>query len=339
MAALTSLLLIGAGVGLAAGVGAAIENENKARELQGLGKMTPEEEKAFAQAQQAAQGVQQASQGMQNLQGIQYGGTNQALLNQGVGASQNLSSLLQQYSQNPLASQQDIAASQQFAQQAMAPEAVQLQQAFQDQLSQARQQAALSGRNVNDPILRAKLAQEQTRQQTQLQARQTAMAAQIAQTLPGQRVSYAGQNLQQLLSTAGAQQQFNLGEFGGRQQAFGTQLQAAQAKVQGAQAAAQAQGSIADMYRQQRLDRLGLQGAINEARGSHFQTIMGGIGGGLGAAGQIAGMPGMGGGGLQNFNTGGAGVPATGQLSGMNYNTGSGNIFGVSNFSGGFQHG
>lgn len=71
-------------------------------------------------------------------------------------------------------------------------------QAFSDQLTQANRQAAMMGRDLNDPILQAKLAQEQTRQAALLSAEQQGAAGQLALGMPGQRLSYLGQGAQAL---------------------------------------------------------------------------------------------------------------------------------------------
>lgn len=81
-------------------------------------------------------------------------------------SQRDLASLFGQASQNGgLPGQQDINASQSFAQQIFNPQRVALQQNLQDQSQAAARSGALMGRSANDPILRAKLAQEQTRQQ------------------------------------------------------------------------------------------------------------------------------------------------------------------------------
>jgi hypothetical protein len=71
-----------------------------------------------------------------------------------------------------------------------------LGQSFEDQLMQSNRQAALMGRAQNDPILKAKLAQEQIRQQAMLDAEQGGLATQLAMQLPGQRLGFAQQRSQ-----------------------------------------------------------------------------------------------------------------------------------------------
>jgi len=77
----------------------------------------------------------------------------------------------------------------QFAGQIFAPQRTAMQQAFQDQITQAQRLAARMGRPGTDPILLNKLAQEQTRQQAMLEAEQGAFAANFAQQLPQQQMN------------------------------------------------------------------------------------------------------------------------------------------------------
>jgi hypothetical protein len=91
-----------------------------------------------------------------------------------------------------------------------------LQQSMQDQTVAANRQAALSGRSANDPVLRAKLAQEQMRQGSMLDAQQGAFGQQLAMALPGQRLQYAGQraNLAGGLATQAMQNRLTLASMG-----------------------------------------------------------------------------------------------------------------------------
>lgn len=91
-------------------------------------------------------------------------------------------------------SEERLQSAQQFAQDVTAPEQVALQQAFKDQEIRANRQASILGRQINDPILQARLAQEQIRQQQSLLARQTSIAA----NLPFNQFSIAGQGLETL---------------------------------------------------------------------------------------------------------------------------------------------
>jgi hypothetical protein len=129
-------------------------------------------------------GSQAANQGLNSLTGLQN--------DQSFQANQDLAGLFQQYSQGGyLPNAQDTATAQAFAQSQFDPRRVAMNQAFQDQLTQANRSAALVGRSQNDPILRAKLAQEQTRQQAQLASEQNAFAQQFAMQQPMQRLQFA----------------------------------------------------------------------------------------------------------------------------------------------------
>jgi hypothetical protein len=66
-----------------------------------------------------------------------------------------------------------------------------LNQSFTDQSIDANRQAAMQGRDMNDPVLAAKLATEQVRQQQQLSANQGSFAQQYAMQQPQQRLGYA----------------------------------------------------------------------------------------------------------------------------------------------------
>jgi hypothetical protein len=111
----------------------------------------------------------------------------------GAGASRELAEMLKRYSQaggsDPTGD--DISRSQGLASSLFGAQRTAMQQNFGDQLTQANRQAALMGRSVNDPILKAKLAQEQTRQASLLDANQGAWATQYAMGQPMQRLGFA----------------------------------------------------------------------------------------------------------------------------------------------------
>jgi hypothetical protein len=121
-------------------------------------------------------------------------GPGQSDITNSANAQRSLADMFQQYSQSGgLPSQGDINSSNGIAQQMFAPQQVGMQQAFTDQTINANRQAALMGRSMNDPILAAKLATEQTRQQAMLGAQQGQFAQQYALQLPQQRLQYAQQ--------------------------------------------------------------------------------------------------------------------------------------------------
>lgn len=144
-----------------------------------------------AQSALGAQGQQMAQQGLQGYnQALGTGG----IFQQGQQSQVDLATLLKQMQQSGgLPNQQDISQSSDIVNQLFASQKQAQTSAFQDQLTQANRAAAMSGRGVNDPVLRAKLAQEQTRQNAQLSANQGAATQQLALSLPGQRLGYATQ--------------------------------------------------------------------------------------------------------------------------------------------------
>jgi hypothetical protein len=177
--------------------------------LGAVGKKDPKFDSASIQntsmnspSQMGLQGGQMASQALGSLSGLQN--------DQSFQANSDLASLLQQYQQGGyMPTAQDNQTARTFAQSQFDPQRVAMNQAFQDQLVQANRSAALTGRSQNDPILRAKLAQEQTRQQAQLESQQGAFATQYAMQQPQQRLQFAegranvlSQNLQQRMGLA-----------------------------------------------------------------------------------------------------------------------------------------
>jgi hypothetical protein len=196
---------------------------------------------AGGQGQQASVGFNpgaETSTGALGRQGIeQMFPELQKLIGQGAGAQdvqtsltqqRGLADLLGQYAQGGfLPSQQDWSTANQFAQNAMAPQQVALQQGYQQQQQRTAQLAAQLGRPVNDPILQARLAQEQMQGQERLGASQSAYASQFAQSLPQQRLMYAGQQADvssQLASQAMANRQALIG-LGSNLQQAGQQFQ------------------------------------------------------------------------------------------------------------------
>lgn len=97
----------------------------------------------------------------------------------------NLDRLLSELGAPPTASR--IAQAEQYAQQVFAPRREALAQAMEQQTAQASQRAAQLGRSIADPILAAKLAQEQIRQQSMLSAEQSSLAAQEAINAPARQ--------------------------------------------------------------------------------------------------------------------------------------------------------
>lgn len=126
------------------------------------------------------------------LQDLIGAGPGQADVTAGADASRGLASLLEQISgQGGRPSAADLQSARQLAGDVFAPEEQAVRAGFAEQEQSTSQLAARLGRQVNDPILRAKLAQEQTRQLGQVGARRTAFAAQEAQQAPMRQIGLA----------------------------------------------------------------------------------------------------------------------------------------------------
>jgi hypothetical protein len=217
-----------------------------------------------------------------------------------IGAGRDFADMLKRYSQqggsDPTA--QDISGANSLASQMFQGQRTAMGQAFSDQREQFARQAALMGRDASDPILAAKLAQEQTRQGSLLDANQGAWASQYALGQPDRRLGYAGQRVD-MLSGLASQAMSN------RQAllSVGSQLQAGERNWR---------LSTAQQYSNSKTESGGgLKGAL--------QGGLAGLGAGMGAAG------GMGGGGGGGFGGG-----ATGAVSGFNYAQPARQFFGMS---------
>jgi len=95
--------------------------------------------------------------------------------------------------QGALPSAENITDARSFTSDIFASERVALQQSFQQQEQRTSQLAARLGRSVSDPILQARLAQQQTQQQERLGARETSFAAQEARRIPLQQLQIGQQ--------------------------------------------------------------------------------------------------------------------------------------------------
>ena len=110
----------------------------------------------------------------------------------GSGAARSLAALIQQFqTSGGLPGQQQINQANQAASGIFGAQQVGLNQAFEDQRIQAARQAAISGRGGSDPVLAARLAAEQARQQTSLNAQQGSFAAQLALDAPNREIGLA----------------------------------------------------------------------------------------------------------------------------------------------------
>ena len=170
-----------------------------------------------------AAGNQGAMDSYQQMQNYAAAGPGEQDVRNYTGGQRDLAAMLQQYSQGGFQpGQEDITKANGLAEQMFQTQRTQQTQAFQDQLTQANRQAAMSGRGINDPILKAKLAQEQTRQGAMLNAQQGTYAAQYAQSMPGQRLDYAQQRVGVLggLSQQAWQNQGNVFSMGSNIRGF-----------------------------------------------------------------------------------------------------------------------
>lgn len=130
-------------------------------------------------------------------------GPNRGDVRAGIQAQRDFASTLRTAGQEG-ASLQDISRGRTFADQVFAPQEQALQRQFQEQGVQNDRLSARLGRPVNDPILRAKLAQNQSNQLSDLEARRGSFAAQQGQAQFQQRLGLLGQRAN-LLSGLGQQ--------------------------------------------------------------------------------------------------------------------------------------
>lgn len=168
------LALIGAGVGAASGLLGQLGNIPNFN----LGEEGTQESRARRAAEQ----------GLAGMAGI-AGAPDFSRSAQGFGDLASLYGQLGRTGNQPTG--RDVSQARSYASSIFGQQRVGLQQSFLQQLQQANEQAALSGRSINDPILKARLGQEQMRQTALLDAGQAGFAAQYAQQLPGQRLGFA----------------------------------------------------------------------------------------------------------------------------------------------------
>lgn len=170
-----------------------------------------------------------AGNAMDNYGSMVNAGPGQQDVTAGTDATRSFAQLLQQFGNGGyMPTQQDYGYAQGMTNSVFAPQQTQLQQSFVDQGVQANRAAARMGRAGNDPVLLAKLAQEQTRQQSSLDAQKTSYFSQTANQMPQMRLNYAQQYAtvsQGLASQALANRQalFSMGsQLRGQEQNFRT---------------------------------------------------------------------------------------------------------------------
>ncbi len=159
------------------------------------------------------QAVSLSGDQLKQLQDLIAAGPGKSDITAAGDAGNNLTALLSRLQQSGgIATGAELDQSRQQSEALFAPERVAMQQAFQDQQIQANRTAARMGRSINDPILQAKLAQEQTRQTQQLNAQHTAYAAQA----PQRQLDMAGQlfNVRQGLASQALANRQNLFAMG-----------------------------------------------------------------------------------------------------------------------------
>lgn len=179
-------MAVGTALAIAAGIGGAVSAAGSIAKGVGSARRKDPVFSMGAQSEFGAEGTRAAVLGQR---GYQNAMENEVA--QGSAAQVDLANLLRQYASNgAIPTAGDISRSNDYAATQFDPQRVAMQQAFGDQLTQANRQAAISGRGVNDPILRAKLAQEQTRQSAMLTSQQQAFSNQFAQQQPLQRLGF-----------------------------------------------------------------------------------------------------------------------------------------------------
>lgn len=214
----------------------------------------------------------------------------------GSNAQNDLAGMLAEYAKTgAIPNAQDIQRSQSFARSQFDPQRVAQQQAFQQQLTGANRQAAMSGRGINDPILRAKLAQEQTRQGAMLEAQQGAFATQFAQQQPFQRLGFMSDRANTLVSRGqnALNANFNMANQGlnAQQQGYGQRYDMA-ATMYNQQANTRSEGEkIGSLLGGIGSAGTAFSGVLNEQMGK-MASMMGGMPGGM--SGMPGGMSGMG---------------------------------------------
>jgi len=166
-----------------------------------------------AEGTQERQARELATSSLGQLEGLVGAGAGQQDVGAALASQRGLASSLQRLGQEGLRPEQvDIEA----ARAQLAPQRIALEQGFQQQQVQAQRLSAQLGRPINDPILQAKLAQQQTQARERFGAQESAQAQQAGlqrigfqQALSDVRGGLASQALQnrQTLLQLGSQVQ------------------------------------------------------------------------------------------------------------------------------------
>lgn len=150
-----------------------------------------------------------------NFQNLINAGPGASDVAAGVGAQRDFASMLKQYSQTGgVPGQEDISAANSFTKDIFAARDMQMQNLFKDQQTQSNQQLAMMGRDINDPIMRAKMFEQQQRESGMLGAEKQGFAAQYAQGIGQNRLAYAGQRADVMSALGDRAQQNRLALLG-----------------------------------------------------------------------------------------------------------------------------
>lgn len=129
---------------------------------------------------------------LKDIESLIKGGAGAEDVTAALGSQRGLATLIEQLqASGGMPSQVQTQQAQAFAQDVFAPEEQAVRSGFAEQEQATSQLAARLGRQVNDPVLRAKLAQEQTRQLGQVSARRTAFGAEQAMAAPQRQLALA----------------------------------------------------------------------------------------------------------------------------------------------------
>lgn len=121
-------------------------------------------------------------------------GPGQAEVQGGLQSANAFAAMLDSYSKgNFLPNAADFQTANQFTQEAFRPQQTAINQQFVGEQQRAAQMASQLGREVNDPIIQAKLSQERMQAQERLGSEQSAYSSQFALNLPQQRLGYMSQ--------------------------------------------------------------------------------------------------------------------------------------------------
>jgi hypothetical protein len=219
-------------------------------------------------------------QGLNDLVGK---GPGESDVTAGLDSTRGLASMLDLYrSTGGLPNESDMNTARNYSNDIFAAQQTALDQGFEQQNIQANRLAAQLGRPVNDPILRAKLAQDQIKQQQMLESQKRGFTSEFAQNLPMQRLGFTAQLADvrnSLASQAMANRQALLG--------VGQSIQTNERN-----------------FRLQQSNRW-QTGKNTQESGGGLSGAIGGFMSGVGMLGSIAGMGGGGGGFSSMFGGGG----------------------------------